>query len=355
VDSHIGMPSLEADRARISAMELVPFRAAIKAGVDSVMTAHMSVPAYEPEAVPATVSPNILTGLLRNELDFPGLIVTDAMDMQGLTKQFPPGEASVRALEAGADVLLMPPDPDAVIRGVLNALKEGRLTEKRITASVSRILAAKARVGLHRKKLVDVETISDVIESDELHELAQTAADRAVTLVKNEGAVVPLKTPDTACLFVLAESRYGQGGRRLIEEARTRHSATRTVLLDPLASEKEIESTMQKMTGCTVNAVAAFVSVAAYRGNVSLGGNYPALIDALLKGDAPLVLVSLGNPYLLRAFPKVQAYMATFSTAPTSESAAVKALFGEIAINGRLPVSIPGLAEEGDGISVDKR
>lgn len=349
VDSHIGLPTLGADRARMEKVELVPFRAAIEARVDAVMTAHMAVPAYESEPVPATVSKNVLTGLLRKELAFGGLIVTDAMDMQGLARQFPPDEAAVRAIEAGADVLLMPPDPEAAIRGVVNAVKEGRLTEKRINESVARLLAAKVRVGLHRRKLVPIEEISDVVFSEEFAEQAQLAADRAVTVVKNEGGVLPLKTPESACLYVLAESRYGQGGRRLIEEARARSKAMKTVLLDPQVSQIEIESTLEKMQGCSVNVVAAFVSVAAYRGNVALGGNYPALVESLSKRQAPLVLVSLGNPYLIRAFPGVAAYMATFSTAPTSEVAAVKALLGEISGTGRLPVSIPGVAELGAG------
>ena len=142
--------------------------------------------------------------------------------MQGLTKQFPGGESAVRALEAGADVLLMPPNPEVAIKAVLAAVKEGRISEKRINDSAMRVLAAKARVGLHRNKLVNVEQISDVIDSNESEEQAQTAADRAVTLVKNEKSLAPIQNPATACIWVLAESRYGQQGRRFEEEVRTR-------------------------------------------------------------------------------------------------------------------------------------
>jgi beta-N-acetylhexosaminidase len=244
----------------------------------------------------------------------------------------------------------MPTNPEAAIQGVLAAVRDGRLTEKRVDESVSKVMAAKVRVGLHRQKLVDVESISDTLESDDFAEQAQTAADRAVTLVKNDGGTVPLKQPESACFYTLAESRYGQGGRRLIDELRARNKSAKAVLLDPMVSQAEIEAAMQKMTDCSANVVAAFVSVAAYRGNVSLGGNYPTLMESLLKGPAPVVLVSLGSPYLLRAFPAVPAYMAAFSTAPTSELAVVKALFGETAITGRMPVSIPGLAKVGDGI-----
>jgi beta-N-acetylhexosaminidase len=231
VDSHMGLPVLNIDRARMDAVELVPFRAAVQAGVDSIMSAHMAVPALDSEGVPATVSKNALTGVIRNDLGFKGIVVTDAMDMAGLTKQYSSGEAAVRALEAGVDVLLMPPDPDAVVAAVLAAVKQGRLTERRITESVTRILAAKVRVGLHRSKLVDVEDIVDTIESEEFFASAQMAAERAVTVVKNEGAVLPLRSPSATCFWILAESRYGQAGRRAADEIRSRERSARVAPL----------------------------------------------------------------------------------------------------------------------------
>jgi beta-N-acetylhexosaminidase len=352
VDSHMNMPSLNVDRARLDSTELAPFRTAVQAGVDSIMTAHMAVPAVEPEQVPATVSPKVLTGLIRGEMQYKGLIVTDAMDMQGLVKQFPGGEAAVRALEAGVDVLLMPSDPDEVVKAVLAAVRQGRLTEKRITESVARILAAKARVGLHKSKLVDLEQIPETIEATELADHAQSVADRAITLVKNDGDLLPLKDPSGACFWVMSESRYGQGGRRLVDEIRSRAKQARVVLLDPQVSQIELSDLVSKASQCQVHIAATFITVGAYRGDVGLSGNYPALMDMLGRSGQPLVLLSMGNPYLLRSFPGVAAYMAAFSTAPTAEAAAARALFGEIPIGGRLPVTIPGIAKAGDGIAV---
>jgi beta-N-acetylhexosaminidase len=352
VDTHMGLATLNADRARMASTELVPFKAAVQAGVDSIMTAHMAVPAYEPEPIPATISQNVLTGIIRDEMKYSGLIVTDAMDMQGLTKQFPSGEAAVRALEAGVDVLLMPADPDAVVQAILAAVKQKRLTEKRINDSVMRILMAKARVGLHRGKLVDLEEISETIEAPELAEQAQLAADRAVTLVKNGADVVPLKNPANACFWIMSESRYGQAGRRLLEEIRSRSTEARAILLDPQVSQLELNDLATKAGQCEAHVAAAYITVGAFRGNVALSGNYPMLMEALAKSGTPVILVSLGNPYLLRSFPRVSAYLATFSPAPTSEAAAVRALFGEIAIGGRLPVGIPDIAKAGDGITV---
>jgi beta-N-acetylhexosaminidase len=354
-DSHMGLASLNVDRARMDATELVPFREAIKARVDAVMTAHMAVPAYESEEIPATVSAKILTTLLRQDLGFSGLVVTDAMDMEGLTKQFPGGESAVRALEAGADVLLMPPDPELAIKSVLAAVKEGRLSEKRIHESALRVLTAKARVGLHRKKLVNLEMISEVIESTEAERQAQLAADRAVTLIKNQDKLVPVSNPAKACAWVLTESRYGQQGRRFAEEIRNRAAGMRLNLLDPLVPAVETDLLLDKVGACDAHIVAAFVSVAAYRGNTALGGNYPAFVQKLMSSGKPLILISLGSPYLLRSFPDVAAYMTTYSPAPSSETAAVKAILGAIDFTGRLPVTIPGIAKYGESILLSRQ
>src|SRR6185295_19022884 len=148
IDSHLDLARLEASRDRISEVELKPFQAAIAHKVDSIMTAHMTVPAIDPSDIPATVSVRVLTGLLREDLGFQGLVITDAMEMAGLAKQFNTGEASVRAIEAGADVLLMPPDPGVAIRAVLAAVGRGRISRKRIDDSALRILEAKVRLGL---------------------------------------------------------------------------------------------------------------------------------------------------------------------------------------------------------------
>lgn len=355
VDSHMGLAQLTADRARMDAVELVPFRAAIDSGVDAVMTAHMAVPAYEEEEIPATVSPKILTGLLREQLKFTGLVVTDAMDMQGLAKQFDPGEAAVRAISAGADVLLMPPDAETALKAVLAAVRSGRLTEKRINESVLRVLSAKARVGLHRRKLVDLEQISDGIGTTESEEHAQTAADRAVTLVKNENSFFPLAHPAKTCVWVLTEGRQSVQGKRFAEELRSRIPDIRLQVLDPEVPLVEMDILLEKTEPCPAHVVAAFVSVAAYRGNVALRGDYPAFLEKLQSGGAPIGLISLGSPYLLRSFPWVAAYMTTLSPVLTSEAAAAKAMLSEIDVRGRLPVTIPGLAKYGESITLLKK
>ena len=357
VDTHVNLATIPADRDRLERLELVPFKAGIEAGVDSIMTAHIAVPALAPPDLPATLSPAILTDLLRRQLGFTGLVVTDALEMGGIAKGYSSGEASVRALEAGADTLLMPTDPDQAINAVMAAIASGRLTRQRIETSVLKILAAKEKVGLDRKRFVDVEAIGDVIDSPEANEKAQEIADRAVTLVRNAGNLILLASPEKTCYVVLPESRFSTGGQVFLQEVRKRVDVGKgknaakaaTLTLDPSMAREQVEEHLGRFSGCENYAVAAFASVAT---KVGLAGELPHAIEMIAATGKPVALAALGNPYLLRNFPRVTAYLATFSTVPPSEIAAVRALFGEINIRGHLPVSIPGLANYRDGIQV---
>jgi len=352
VDTHLNLASIAADRERLEKLELVPFKAAIAAGVDAIMTAHIAIPALAPADLPATLSPAILTGLLRNELGFKGLTVTDALDMGGIAQGFSSGEACVRALAAGADTLLMPADPDAAIRAVLAAEQSGRLSRQRIRESVARLLAAKERLGLERKRFVDVEALADTLDAPEANEKALEIAGRAVTLVRNQGSLVPLAAPDAACFVVMPEGRYSSEGQVFTQQVHKRLPQARLATLDPSMPAAEIDDALARLTDCRNYVVAAFASVTAARGSVGLAGDLPRAVGALIATGKPVVLIALGSPYLLRSFPDVAAYLATFSNVPPAETAAVQALWGEIAIRGRLPVSIPGIAQYGDGIPV---
>jgi beta-N-acetylhexosaminidase len=344
IDSHLDLARLDATRDHMNDVELKPFRAAIEHQVDSIMTAHMTVPAVEPEEIPATVSARVLTGLLREELGFKGLVVTDAMDMAGLAKQFHTGEASVRAIAAGADVLLMPHDPSMAIRAVLAAVEKGRLSRQRIDQSALRVLEAKIRVGLTKKKLVDLDALSDALASDEEAERAQSLADRALTLVRNEGGVVPLLAPNQACLVVSAGVRLSSFGQRLADEFRKRAPQARIAFVDNSLPLAALDAVIGDVSACSALVFATFTT------NPMLGGDLPAYLEKLSQGSTPVVLVSFGNPYLLSGFPKVAGYLAAFSTATPSESSVMKALMGEIAITGHLPVTIPNFAQYGEGI-----
>jgi len=352
VDTHLKLAAITADRQRLEALELVPFRAAIEAGVDSIMTAHVAVPALAPADLPATLSPAILTDLLRNQLGFKGLVITDALGMGGIANGFSTGEAAVRAIEAGADTLLMPADPDVAIRAVMAAVQSRRLTRQRIQESVVKILSAKEKVGLERRRSVDLEAISDVIDDPAANERAQEIAERAVTLVRNGGNMVPLTAPERTCFVVMTEGRYSTEGQVFTQEVRKRTPTPALVTLDASMTHDAVGEALQKLPVCGSYAVAAFASVTSGRGSVGLAPELAQTVDALISTSKPLALVALGSPYLLRSFPNATAYLATFSNVPPSEVAAVKALWGEIPIRGHLPVTIPGEAKYGDGIQV---
>jgi beta-N-acetylhexosaminidase len=350
VDSHLNLPSIGADRQRLDTLELVPFRAAIQAGVDSIMTAHIAVPALAPPDLPATLSPAILTDLLRKDLGFQGLVVTDALDMGGIAKGFSSAEAAVRAIEAGADTLLMPADPEAAIHAVVAAVESGRIGRQRIRESVVKVLAAKERVDLGRRRVVDLESLSDSLNEPEAVAQAQEVADRAVTLVRNRNNVLPLANPQNACYVVMAEGRGSAEGQEFTQQVRKRARQAAVETLDPSMSRADLDAALARLASCQSYAVAAFATVAAYRGSVGLAGDLPHVLETLTASGKPLALVALGSPYLLRNFPDTMAYLATFSTVPPSEIAAVRALFGEIEIRGHLPVSIPGQANVGEGL-----
>lgn len=352
-DSHMQMAKLDQPKERIESVELVPFRAAIEHGVDAVMTAHMSVPAFEPSGVPSTVSRNVLTNLLRDELGFKGLVVTDAMDMQGLAALYSQGDAAVRAIEAGADVLLMPSDPEACIRALMAAVKSGRISRRRIDESAAKIMEAKRRVGLFRSRFTSVDQIPDSLDSPDFPKLAQSVADHAVTLVKDDQHLFPMPAPaDGACLVIMSEGLFSQRGETLVRILQQRVPQLKTYITHPTTPVDELTAIATATGQCKQIYVAAFVTVAAYRGSVGLEGGLSAFMNALVHSPVPVALISLGNPYLLRDYSNVAAYAATFSTTVTSEEATAKAMLGDIPITGKLPVSIPGIAKPGDGIDV---
>ena len=354
-DSHMALAKVTANKDRLETLEFAPFRAAIAHGVDSIMTAHLSVPALEPEEIPATVSSKVLTGVLRDEMKFQNIIVTDAMDMQGVAQMFTPGEAAVRAIDAGADVLLMPLNPETVIRALVSAVENGRLKRARIDDSVMRVLEAKVRVGVMKKKFVDLDEISDVFDSEDDITHTQQASDRAVTLVRNEHDVLPLAASAQSCLVVVVERRTSSAGTRMIDSYRKFAPKSQIAVVDASMNAAALAAIVGDTSKCSTIVVAAFATVAANRGSVGLNGELTPFIAKLTEGSIPVAIIAMGNPYLLSAFPKTAAYLATFSSTPPSESSAVKALFGEMPITGHMPVTIPGFAKYGEGIQMPAR
>ncbi len=351
-DSHMQLARLDKPKERIESLELVPFRAAIAHGVDSIMTGHLAVPAIEPEPIPATVSRNVLTTLLRDELGFKGLVITDALEMQAITSLYPAGQAAVRAIEAGADVLLMPTDPEACIQAIMTAVGKKEISLQRLNASVQKVLAAKQRVGLFRNRLVNLDHITDDLEAHKLDALAQNVADLAFTLVKDEKQLFPMASAEGSCLIIMSEGEFSARGQSLVNALQAASVPLTVYVTHPSMPGTLLTNFATDIARCKQVYVATFITVGANRGSVSLQGGLNQFLKTVIAGPAPVALISFGSPYLYRDFPTVSAYAATFSVAATSEVGAAKAMLGEIAITGKLPVSIPPLATIGEGLNV---
>jgi len=344
-DSHIDLPVIRADRERLDKLELVPFRAAIAAGAGSIMTGHLSIPALEPDSnTPATLSHNILTGLLRDELRFEGLVVTDAMDMGGITVRFAPGEAAVRAVLAGADALLMPPVPDAAFEALREAVKSGRISKERLDASVRRILRAKARLGLHSNRLVDVNAINQKMGSIAWEKEAQEISDRGVTLLRDTPHRLPLDgtKPSRALLLAFYADPEPYPGEDLERELRSRFESLTTLRADT----RFVNASTLKLPppdSYDVAILALFVRVSDRKGNVDVPVEQAAVAEQIYKSGKPIITVGFGSPYLIESFPQAETWLAAFGISDVAQVSVARALFGQIPVRGKLPVTIPGV------------
>jgi beta-N-acetylhexosaminidase len=371
-DSHLGVASVNVDRAHLDSIELPPFKQAIESGVDSVMVSHVTVPALDPDPNHvATISPTVVSDLLEKDLGFKGLIVTDALDMAGLTHLFMNnvGRAAVEAFKAGNDMLIIPADLGASFDAMLKAVQSGEISKERLDRSVLKILKIKASLGLNEAREVDVNAVGTIVGKPENLTIGQQIADSAVTLVRDNGKVLPLKSKGTvkgglpymtkeethnnvvAVLF--SDDVRSDSGRAFAHEVRTRVPDARVIYVDPRIAAGMSDDVLKAVNEAQTVIAAVYVIPSAGR-----AGNMVTMTDAtgkliqqvLDRVASKTVVVAMGNPYLAQDYPQIENYMCTFSNATVSEVAAAKALFGEIPIHGHLPVTIPNVAQRGSGI-----
>ena len=359
VDTHLDLAVVEHARARLDAVELVPFRAVIAAGIDAVMSSHIRLPALDPtEGRPATLSRPILTGLLRQELGFTGLIFTDSMSMHAISRRFTPERAAALAVEAGADVVLDSPDPEAALRGIREAVEQGLVPREQIDRSVERILAAKARLGLHRARTVDVEAVPAAVGGRAREALAVEIASRAITLLKDERGQVPLRLPASARVLLLSVVDYASGwregapGRVLIPELRKRFPGVTAIEVTDRTTADELELVRALAKGADAVVATTFTRAAAYGGRTGLAPAQQALLEGLARDVAirPFVAIALGSPFVGELGTKLPALVVTYELGDAPEAAAVRSICGESPIGGRLPVALPGLFAAGHGL-----
>ena len=338
VDSHRSLPVVNVDRARLDRVELVPFRAAIEAEVGSVMVGHLSLPALDP-VLPASLSPRIIDGLLRHELGFDGLVVGDAFDMGGIAEHFSAGEAAVRAIEAGIDMIMKSPDTDAAMAAVRDAVRSGRISEARIDASVRRILAAKHRVA---SRVASQADLFRTIDTAEHRRLAAQIATRAITLVRSDAGALPLQRE--ARIVVVSISDFPEvrnpAAVTIDEIAKRTTTKPASFLVDQRTRADELQPILDAAANADVVLLACNVRAISGSGRLQLPDSARALVERL-PSNAKTIAVSFGSPYIARDLPSLRTFLCAYGVQPVMQIAAVKALFGEETISGKLPVTIP--------------
>ena len=353
IDSHINMPILEIGMDRLERVEFVPFRRAIEAGVDSVMTAHVAVPQLTKGAkTPATLSGEILTDVLKNSLGFRGIVVTDAMEMDGLTKHYGNAEAAVAAVKAGVDVLLLPIDAVEAIDAVERAVKSGEISEKRIDESVKKILDAKLRMGLDKNRTTDIEKIGSVVSSPENIEIAA----RAVAVIKDEKRILPLDPSDKRRVYglVLTPVIDATSGTAFLNAFREKFPNAQTEWANSRVPETQLAAIEKAINEADIIVVATLSRLTTGRA-IGIPDRHLRIVQKLASLKKPVVWVCLGSPYLMRIAPEIGTILCTFSYSENSQEAAVRALTGDFRISGKMPVSIPGVAKIGDGLVIPPR
>jgi beta-N-acetylhexosaminidase len=349
-DTHMKLPMLPFDRARLDSIEFVPFSAGIKAGVKAVMTAHIALPKIDPAKRPATLSPVMMTDILRRSLGFNGVIVTDGMTMQGVTDNNTPDEAAVKAIEAGVDVVLVPEDFSRAYDGVLRAVKSGRISPRRLDQSVRRVLEAKQWVGIDRQRLVNVDAISNVVGSPKAEAIADSMFRDAVTLLRNEGGLLPLKKKARMHIVSITDEPDFFVGEALGDVVRGSVQSVTTSRLWNGSSAETIDQIGAQLRNADVIILGVYVSIGAWKGENKFSADLENFFKELSRTKKPVVTIAFGDPYVLGKMPLGEGMIATYAGLRKSEEAVGRALVGASEVIGTLPVTIPGRFKRGDGI-----
>jgi beta-N-acetylhexosaminidase len=358
IDSHVALPVIRHDRARMDSVELRPFQEAIDAGMGAIMTAHISVPSLNGGVrEPSTLSPLVLTNVLRDQMRFEGIVFTDAMDMRAISRQHDSGEAAVRAIEAGADVILMPASVEGAVKGIVGAVTTGRLSEQRLDQSVMRVLETKQGLGLHENRYVRIEDIPRSVGIPEHTEVADRIAARSITLLKNDRDLLPLAGTRSARVLSVSYRRASDvlAGRYFNRVLRETYPRLITAEVDADTQDGVYRGLLERARGQSLVVVSTYITSVNVSGSFTLPEDLVSFVTQLRRVGVPHVVVSFGNPYLVRDFPDVQAYMLAWNGSEASQRAAARALLGRSEIAGRVPTRIPPLFEIGDGLIIPTR
>lgn len=353
IDSHNDLPVLNFSKERLDNLELIPFKSAIDAGVMSVMIAHLSLPAVDNESfVPASLSRSIIEGVLINELKFKGLVVTDALNMEGVVKHFSTEDVALRCVNAGVDLILMPQGETVTISTIENAVNNGTISEERINLSAAKILKAKEWLKLNDNKLTNAGNISSVVNSEDARRISQKIADESITLVKNNGSLIPFSSASSqSCLIVsLNNGNETANSNYFLSRFSEKNNFSSTSYYDINGEVKNKSEIVSDAANYDVIIIPVYAKVKIKTGTVGLPQSQISMINEIIQSGKKVVVISFGNPYLIQGFPGVDSYMCAYGDAETSINAVIDAFYGTIKCKGKLPVTISDEYKFGDGI-----
>lgn len=358
VDSHVALPVIRHDRARMDSVELRPFQEAINAGMGAIMTAHISVPSLNGgRREPSTLSPEVLTNVLRDEMGFQGIVFTDAMDMSAISRTHQSGEAAVRALEAGADVILMPASVQGAAEGIVGAVRSGRLSEDRLDRSVLRVLETKEGLKLHEERLVPIHDIPKAVGVPAHLEVANRIAEHSITVLRNERNLLPLAGTRSARVLSVSYRRSSDvlAGRYFNRALRETYPRLTTAEVDADTDTDVYDGLLRRARDQGLVVVSTYVTSVNVSGTFILPDELVQFVRSLDDAGVPHIVVSFGNPYLVADFPDVQAYVLGWNGSEASQRAVAGAILGRTHITGRMPTGVPPLFQIGDGLSIPQR
>lgn len=350
VNSHLALPVVTVSRSRLDTVELVPFRAAVKSGVGAIMSFHGAMPALDSSGVPGTLSPKVVTGLLRGEMGFRGIIISDAMDMRGVLDQFGADEAAKRAIAAGIDVLIQPLDVTKTIDAVIAGLNEGRYTAARLDSSVRRVLETKRKLGLAQSKMVDLNALRFAVGDSANAQVARRVAEKSITLVRDSAHQVPLLDSTKSVLSITIARRADlSAGNSFNAELRTRLPKLRAEFASTEDASLNYPRLLAAADSADIVVIGSYVGQSWDAASASAPEAFTNFVQALVSRGRKPIIVAFGNPYLLQQLPFVGTYLVAWGGFPVSQVAAARALTGVAPITGRLPISIPPYAMLGAG------
>jgi beta-N-acetylhexosaminidase len=361
VDSHLGLPLIEHPRERLEAVEVAAFKPGLAAGAAAVMVAHIELPALDPSRGPATFSQPVVTGLLREQLGFRGLIFTDSMLMDGVARLGTSAENAVKAVLAGNDMVLDSPDMLDAFRGLKAAVESGVIPRARLEASVRRILTAKATLGLHKTRAVSLDSLPALVGGRRHAEVARRVSERAVTLIKDERGSVPLRLPSDASVLYLSVLDYPRGwriaapSRALIPALRARWPNLQSIEVSDATTPNELALVRSMAPRFDAVVAGVFVRASSGTNRLDLAAPVASLLQDLARSSGrasqPFVAAFFGSPYAPMSVPDVPAMLLTYDFSDVAEESAVRAITGEIPIGGKLPIALTGMFPLGHGLS----